>query len=299
MGVNFPSDESDLIGAWLESFVWGEILRYTPHVYTLASVHVILGLAHIVRGFITLRGSIDPNNYLGDTAEPLDVAGNYIYITNLIVGDSVVVWRLYVVWGKRLWAAAIPIAMLVGTAIAGYGSITQYFFPNVQVSATVDWGTSMFAISLSTNAIVTVMTAARIWYVSRTNNMMTGQQISSYSRLILLILESGLTVTAAKLVEFVLFETCGNGYTGNMAINVPMALMPQLTAHMKIQGLIPTVIVLLVNTGYTQKDEYYSQHTGEQPQSLVFVPGLDAQSDTNFTSVDFNVTAQSSNVGKN
>ena len=103
----------------------------------------------------------------------------------MALGDLVVVWRLYVVWGRNLWIAILPISMVVGefgelrvrfvwslcyrkadsvpSLVAGYGSISQWLLPNPVPETMVRWGTAMFAISLTTNVLVTAIIASRIW----------------------------------------------------------------------------------------------------------------------------------------
>lgn len=91
----------------------------------------------------------------------------------------------------------------------------------------VHWGTAMFAMSLTTNIVVTAAVAGRIWvsHSSASTNLLyvthgvpacryvtiyprsniPRQSSVHYTRLILLIIESGSIITAAKLIEFVLF----------------------------------------------------------------------------------------------
>lgn len=100
------------------------------------------------------------------------------------MGDLVVVWRLYVVWGRNGWIALFPVILVLGElgeshasismrlcmqiipiAVAGYGAIIQWIIPNPSPDSSVQWGTAMFAMSMATNTAVTAVIAARIWYV--------------------------------------------------------------------------------------------------------------------------------------
>lgn len=46
---------------------------------------------------------------------------------------------------------------------AGYGAISQYFLTNPDPIRAVNLGTAMFAVSLTTNVVVTGLTVGRIW----------------------------------------------------------------------------------------------------------------------------------------
>lgn len=56
-----------------------------------------------------------------------------------------------------------------------------------------------------------------------------GNMATTYTRLILLLIESGFVIAAAKVTEFVLFEVAGSGIGGNNAMYIPFDIMPQIT----------------------------------------------------------------------
>ncbi|KAI0753227.1 hypothetical protein C8Q80DRAFT_1097478 [Daedaleopsis nitida] len=275
---NFPIDESYLIGGWLESFFWGLytlLFGLTIHavcrrrrdgvntfltistvmLYLLATAHMSLVLVRLIQGFITFRDSIGPVLYFADISVRLNMAKDYIYITSLVVGDLVVVWRLYVVWGRNGWIAVFPVTMTAGELVTGYGSISQWLLPKPNPYTIAHWGTAMFAISLSTNVIVTVAIASRIWcvpshIVSSTRSVTTR---SRNMRIIILVIESGALITAAKLTEFVLFKNAPlDGIHGLNAMYIVYECMPQIT------GIVPTMIVYAVNNGFTDTDDYHT-----------------------------------------
>ncbi|KAI0718520.1 hypothetical protein C8T65DRAFT_638251 [Cerioporus squamosus] len=274
---DFPIDEAYLIAGWLESSFWGlyslmlfmtvyDIWRRRGHginlfttgsialLYTLATSHMALALVRLIQGFIFYRDTIGPVLYFANISVRLNMAKDYVYITNMALGDLVVVWRLYVVWGRNAWVSILPVLMVVGEFVAGYGSISQWLLPNPVPETMVRWGTSMFAISLATNVLVTTTIASRIWYItSRSRSALGVSSNNRHARVFLLIVESGALISAAKLTEFVLFKLAPvNGLDGLNALYIVYEAMPQIT------GLVPTVIVYAVNRGFTQTDECYS-----------------------------------------
>ncbi|KAI0630791.1 hypothetical protein C8Q77DRAFT_1211727 [Trametes polyzona] len=278
VNASFPVDEAYLIGGWLESFTWGvyttlfAMTLYTIYrkrkeginkfttvtlilLYVLATGHMSLALVRLIEGFILLRDTLDPVAFFGNISLRVNVAKEYLYITNLFLGDLVIVWRLYVVYGKNPYIAALPALMCLGELAVGYASISEWFAPTQDFNVIDQLGTTMFSLSLAANIIFTFVIVVRIWYVTRrTQKIVGGSSVGgSYQRVLLLLIESGAIVAAAKLTEFVLFELTPDDDTGLHAIDVVYECMPQIT------GLAPTCIIYAVNKGFTQKDSYYSK----------------------------------------
>lgn len=100
----------------------------------------------------------------------------------LFLGDLVIVWRLYVVWGNNIYIAFIPFLMCLGelcecahrflrshllimpnhTAV-GYGSISQWLAPTQNFTVMSRMGSAQFILSLVVNILVTMIIAGRIW----------------------------------------------------------------------------------------------------------------------------------------
>ncbi|KAJ7697844.1 hypothetical protein B0H17DRAFT_1262109 [Mycena rosella] len=86
-----------------------------------------------------------------------------ILITNNALTDSLFTFRCYVVWGKSLSIAIIPLTMVLGTTILGYTGAVQ----NDYLSESTFTATIAFILSAVTNGTVTTLTASRIWWVGR------------------------------------------------------------------------------------------------------------------------------------
>lgn len=102
--------------------------------YVLATGHISLSLTRLIQGFIKLRNVMDPVEYFASIFIRLNMAKDYLYITNvraslirqvgprlthrpvsqLFLGDLIIVWRLYVVYGKNVYIAALPVLMCLG-----------------------------------------------------------------------------------------------------------------------------------------------------------------------------------------
>lgn len=119
---------------------------------------------------------------------------------------------------------------------------------------------------------------------SRTRRLLNVESQDNYSRAVLLIVESGALIAAAKIIEFTLFKLAPvDGLNGLNALYIVYEVMPQITVScfpmgtvlnqrlsLALQGLAPTAIVYAVNNGYTQKDDYYT--TGAK-STILFASG--------------------------
>ncbi|PBK62198.1 hypothetical protein ARMSODRAFT_861235, partial [Armillaria solidipes] len=264
----FRIDEAYLISAWVASFLWGcftVLAAYaiytiisirksrTPNkvvtsaiivLYCLATAHAALSIRRLIEAFIMHADDIGSELYLADIGAKINRAKDLIYITSMWIGNLVVIWRCFNVWNKNIPVITLPVLLVFSTALSGYGTIGHYF---VLETANIDevscWGAAMFTTSLCMNIIVTFLTAFRIWWMARST---TSKSIKRYRTLLLVIIESGLLVTITKAFEYGLYQYApGSGLNGLNAMYIPFDCMPQIT------GIIPTLIVIVVNKNLT------------------------------------------------
>ncbi|KAH8101903.1 hypothetical protein BXZ70DRAFT_84752 [Cristinia sonorae] len=271
MVVNFPIDKSYLVGGWLASMFWGSFnilfiismsaifkkrqkqwfsIGAIVIMWSLATTHIAFILSRLIEAFIVHVNEEGAVMYLADIGRPLNRAKDMVYITTIVLGDSILVWRCFMVWNRNWYVIILPVIMVIGTAISGYTAVGQYFLPNPYVAGTVRWATGMLAVSMVTNLVLTLLTAGRIWFLTRQINLRGSSPHSKpqlrYRAVILIILEAGMLVTIGKVTEFILFNISpDDGLDGNNALYVVMDCMPQL------MGIAPTLIVLAVNQGLT------------------------------------------------
>ncbi|TFY71123.1 hypothetical protein EVG20_g1895 [Dentipellis fragilis] len=288
--VEFRIDEAYLIGAWCAAALWGiftslvayclyhvaqRASRGTLHrsqyittaavilLYFIATAHMSMALRRLIVGFILHDGDSMP------------------YFADIGLGHSVVMLRAadppeldlsddYRRFRGRLALLFYLVAReaRAGASLSGYASIGQYFLVNPSPAVSVAWGTSMFAISLTTNVFVTLLSAGRIWYLSTWVYCDQPSSTSAkYRTIILLIIESGAVIAAAKLTEFTLFRVApGDGRSGNNSLYIIFEMMPQ------INGIMPTIIIVVVNAGKTLCS---AQCTIREPSSgIIFAPSV-------------------------
>ncbi|TCD68133.1 hypothetical protein EIP91_011498 [Steccherinum ochraceum] len=283
-GPNFPIDKAYLIGDWMAATFWGAFtvlfitcmltslstarrrwfsLLTVFVMYCLATAHIGLALTRLIEAFII--HAHDPSSgadtgailYLANIAIPINRSKDMIYITTIWMGDSILVWRCYMVWNKDWRVIALPCLMVVATAVSGYGAVGEYFNPHLSPQFATNWASGMLAVSMVTNIILTMLTSGRIWMLTRSVDfdLAPGAAYRTRYRVVILtVLEAGLIVAIAKFLEFLFFELAPvNGLDGFNALYIMMECMPQ------IMGIAPTFIILAVSLGFTSTgSEAYS-----------------------------------------
>ncbi|KAL1660367.1 hypothetical protein EV715DRAFT_245309 [Schizophyllum commune] len=268
--AGLPLDTAYLTAIWLETLFYGiNICLFFSYVYILrfrrtrkissvvfwvavlmflfSSVHVSLGFARLIWGFIDRRNDPGgPAGYFSDVSHPPNVAKVTIHTVNSILGDSIVVWRCWHVWGRNWKVCVFPAMLILGSAISGFGQ--AYIFANAKTihSAFNDtlekWNGSVFILSLVTNVIVTTLIAARIWFLARE----TGGHILStkfrYTKVLVIVIESAMIYSAALIIEITLY------FIGSNAFYIVYDPIAQLT------GIVPTMIIVMSTLGLTAED---------------------------------------------
>jgi hypothetical protein len=191
------------------------------------------------------------------------------YVEQTWIGDAVVAWRCYVVWQRNKAILATVVILVLATAITGYASIVTVHSSNIPF--TEGLVSVMLATSLTTNFIISFLTAGRIWSVSRKiGHKVVRTTRSHYWKIIGLIIESGCVLVLAELVELVVFEAIihdhsGQGPSGFVFIfyaSVPQllvggALLLVLIFRLTLlrQGIMPILIVFQVNSPPTSQPD--------------------------------------------
>ncbi|PBK74069.1 hypothetical protein ARMSODRAFT_951628 [Armillaria solidipes] len=269
MGVaNIPLDKAYLTAIWLEtlfyginiflfcSYLWIVKYRQKPQavnrvvlvtavaMFCFSTVHVSLGFSRLVEGFIYLRDQPGgPGAFFSNVSIPANVAKVCIHTINSILGDSILVWRCYHVWGRDWVICILPILLIIASAVCGFGQTVIFaqaktthsaFGPNLQ-----RWNGSLFSLSLVTNVVATSFIAFRIWHLGR---QLTFSSSFKYRRVLTLVVESGLIYSSALVIEITLYFLNTNAF---YIIYDPIA---QLTA------IVPTMIIVMTSLGLTSND---------------------------------------------
>jgi len=223
--------------------------------FTLCTTHFIIQFEHYV---IHLR-SVGVKGFSSETI-PLG-AGDFLLSVADFVGDLVLIYRCWLVWGKNYWVIIIPTL----TALAGFicGCITFHIVLAVGLDHQVppknlfQIGTALFALPLCTNIIITALIVGRILYMGHTTQSkmsretrlnMTHSTGANTMRLIYhsagIVVESGVLYLLAQLVLVVLFSMENPAYK---VVGYPI---------IQIYGIAPTLILCRVGMGISSERKF-------------------------------------------
>jgi hypothetical protein len=265
--ASLPLDKAYLTAIWLETLFYGInftlcwICGYvlikkknkTPWVmlavvvfqWMISTIHVSLGFTRLIYGFIYNRDEPGgPAAYFSNISIPGNVAKVFFHTLNTAVGDGVVVWRCYLVWGKSWKVVTVPLILLCGFIVSGIGQ-TYNFARGRDIHSAFNhtltiWNGLVFSFSLATNLTATSLIALRVWHVFR---MISGVSRNlGTAKILVLIIESGMIYSAALIIEIACY------FAGSNAFYILYDPIAQLTS------IVPTMILLLVGFRQTSND---------------------------------------------
>jgi len=209
----------------------------------LSSTDAFLGLERLITGFILLRDKQgSPAAYFEDVPDRFNVARVLIIATNTVVGDIILVWRCYHVWGRSWKVAALPASLICGTAACSIGQAIAFSrareTDNIFSTDILHWNEALYSLSFATNVIVTGLIAFRVWTLLSPSSI--GPAIST--KILTLMIESGLIYSAYLVVLIGLYAS------KNKTFYIFFEPVGQLAS------IMPTMILLLVGMGLTSVD---------------------------------------------
>ncbi|KAJ7114664.1 hypothetical protein C8R43DRAFT_961275 [Mycena crocata] len=118
--------------------------------------------------FITLGNSVAADRFYADLSQPSELFKSVVFYVAVVLGDTLVIHRLWVVWGRRRHIVVFPVITLVGVAVTSVGmlySMTQWEpklrgIPFSEKSR--PWVMTGFVFSAMTNLYSTGLIAFRI-----------------------------------------------------------------------------------------------------------------------------------------
>ncbi|KAF7300307.1 hypothetical protein HMN09_00914000 [Mycena chlorophos] len=179
-----------------------------------------------------------------------------LFLLNMLVGDSVVIWRVWVIHQRSRLAVAVPITLILlclGFAITDLICLTSAGFSS---ETTISSGGAVCAnaeliawsLSLGTNAVCTGLIWVKAWGHRRimraagsTRADRHGSSGFTVDRTLSLLVESGFVYCLIWLTQIVLFVPTNYGTAGIYFFFVLGGLGDQLS------GMYPTLIILVVN----------------------------------------------------
>lgn len=176
------------------------------------TAHWIIGVYRAFRAFIYFEGGQQPFAYFNDMRQPTEVSQTALLMVSLIIGDSVLVYRLWIIWAFNNRSIVIfPACTLLGLTTCAIGVIYQLARPNAKNdifdSATGRWITSNCVFTLCTNVYSTAFIG---WRILRTNREAQRIGGSNLMGILGILVESAALYTAWTIFFFVTYHVQSN-----------------------------------------------------------------------------------------
>ncbi|PBK79559.1 hypothetical protein ARMGADRAFT_1003626 [Armillaria gallica] len=227
---DLPIDYASLIGAWCSSVLYGSfmvlyfscvnllvrrrwwlLLGSATLQFIISTIHIAAVLRSMVEGFIWLKNPSGAVLYWGNQARLVNVLKEAATITNCLACDTIMLWRLYVIWNKSVKVSVPPAIMVLAFGVCGYITIYHLSTLSLQpesIQALYRWLQASYSLSLATQLSVTTMIVARIWWMSkRTGSWKTSPTSKPYVDIIWMIVESGAISAITSTLFLAFFNT--------------------------------------------------------------------------------------------
>ncbi|KAF9479183.1 hypothetical protein BDN70DRAFT_703115 [Pholiota conissans] len=209
----------------------------TVLMYLMSSFHVVLGFYRLLQAYLP-SGPIGWKYFF--IFENWDSTANSLLVClHIWLGDVLVIYRCYCVWGNNLIVIVIPLILLAasigvnGFALAWFENPSKYSSHSEVVSVN-----AIYPISLAQNIITTGLITIKIWKqhrVSSANRVVDRSSRLTLIKVVRIIIESAMIYTGQMLLLLVLYF-----YDNTFQYVVQSAIMPSL-------GIVFLLIALRVH----------------------------------------------------
>ncbi|KAJ7859258.1 hypothetical protein B0H13DRAFT_2672346, partial [Mycena leptocephala] len=184
----------------------------------LSTTQAILRPAIVLFGFRLLSeelaGDLAAMDQTASICQAILIAQDIVQVTNVLLADAVLIYRCYLVWGRKIYPVILPICMLATCTVLGYvstyeGLLEHHLHPNFLGPVLQAW--IPLTMTLLTNVVLAGLTAGRIWWARRELHAALSESAITlrYNTAITMILESGSIYCATVIVTIVASNTCG------------------------------------------------------------------------------------------
>jgi hypothetical protein len=230
--------------------------------YLLGAVclQFILSTIHIGITFGTAINALNKTQAADSTTAELiqvwlSVAGNWtdavpiIYDINNLIGDTILIWRLYVSYGNNWLITILPIGLaLSSSACTLFGSLSP-LDNDVTKSILPPVVTAGLCLTAATQLLVSTLIAGRIYVASRWFYRTQGSldQKSPYSGIMWIVVESGAALAAVDIIFLGAWRSDLGGVAqlilimlGQLCTMVPLSIITRVALRVAFDGSTQT-----------------------------------------------------------
>ncbi|KAH9923869.1 uncharacterized protein B0H18DRAFT_1013828 [Fomitopsis serialis] len=175
------------------------------------TAHWIVAVYRLFAGFMLHEDGTQAIAYYTNPSQPTEVTQNTLLMFSLIIGDAMIIYRLWLVWAYYIPVTVFPISTLIGLVVCAVGSIYRAAMSkpgeNIFATATGRWITANCVFTLCTNVYSTATIAWRIWDANRRVRKFGG---SSLMGVVGILIESAALYTVWTILFFITYRVQSN-----------------------------------------------------------------------------------------
>ncbi|KAK0203317.1 hypothetical protein DFS33DRAFT_784965 [Desarmillaria ectypa] len=207
--------------------------------WAVATSHMSVSFQQNYFAFLKQHAA-ESSNVFEDNASPTIYSQLSLESINIVIGDSIVIWRAWTLWSRKSWVIFTSATLLTGTAAAAVGLVRAFATapPGVSVfdnGTLSSWAIAFIISTLITNVWATALVAYRTCKIIRE---ITGEGLMDRFRrqngVLAILIESGVFYSTTWFIAIIAF-ICGNN-----GVYIVIDMLSQLTA------IYPTLIITLV-----------------------------------------------------
>jgi hypothetical protein len=189
----------------------------------------------------------------------------WLYVTNNVLADTLLLYRCYVVWDYDKRVVVGPALLLIAATVCGYlfeGSTSTTLFTN-------SWVYPLATLFL--NVILTILTASRIWFLSqKARRLLDPSLLQQYNVTLSILIESGFVYSLYMVLDLAFHKDP----SGSIVLDASL---------IQIVGIMPTLIIAQIGVGRAVHDietNFRTTHTESAPVSTSVSSKMDIRSPT-------------------
>jgi len=252
--------------------IYGTLVAFITWIFvtkhrSMPKAHKILFCACFIMFFIAVAHLALFMHEASKGRLPIPIVARTIVVIatfQFVIGDLILIWRVWVIWAHSYLIAAVPFVLMVLAA--------AFSFSNVDRGRNgAGFKTTPSVLIVINTSMCTMLIAGRIWYVQRRleksmRGAMAFSNTRTYSRVATLIVESGVLYAASQIVCLILDSLHDPGLPVMMNLEMPLI------------GILPTLIIVFVHfdmlpgTSATQTyDDQFRRPSSTRAPSDIFV----------------------------
>jgi len=185
-------------------------------IFVISTFDDVIGLLHMILAFVKYKGAGGAKEELTNIHDWINIARSFNQVGNMIVGDFVLIYRCFIVYGRRPLAIAVSFTLyLTGIAMGAQLMHVEITSSNSAITLNSNvikpWWSAFFAITATQNVLTTSLLVWRIWRIEHQNEKFRAGNMTLSApvyqprlrKVIRVVAESGLAYSTLVFLTFV------------------------------------------------------------------------------------------------